>query len=156
VQSQLQVLDGGNIRNHPNDERLLYFVNSASSPTAPGDQTRTEGDSGYQNMVFTVRLSQASTQTVTVNYSTATATPTAGSDYVATNGTLTFAPGVTTATFTVQIKATCWPESDELFYVTLSSASGAGIQDPIAMGIIADNERCAARHGWPECRRAGR
>jgi hypothetical protein len=140
VQSQLQVLDGGNIRNHPNNERLLYFVNSASTPTAPGDQTRTEGDSGYQNMLFTVRLSQASTQTVTVNYSTADGDAIAGSDYVATNGTLTFAPGVTTATFNVLIKGDLLAESDELFYVTLSSANGAGIQDPIAMGIIADNE----------------
>ena len=140
VQSQLQVLDGGNIRNNPNDERLLYFVNSASSPTAPGDQTSPEGDTGCQNMVFTVRLSQPSTQTVTVNYSTKDGDAVAGSDYVATSGTLTFAPGATTATFTVQVKGDLLAESDELFYVTLSNATGAGIQDPIAMGIIVDNE----------------
>ena len=75
-------------------------MNSVGSPTALGDQTVTEGNSGTQNMVFTVKLSQASTQTVKVDYSTADNSPavaaaTAGQDYVAKSGTLTFAPGVT-------------------------------------------------------------
>ena len=60
-----------------------------------------EGDSGTSNFVFTVSLSTATEQTVSVNYSTANNTATAGSDYVATSGTLTFNPGDTTKTITV-------------------------------------------------------
>ncbi|MFZ6820684.1 Calx-beta domain-containing protein, partial [Undibacterium sp. Ji22W] len=52
---------------------------------------------------FTVTLSAASGQTVSVGYNTSNGTATAGSDYTATSGTLTFNPGVTTQTITVNI-----------------------------------------------------
>ena len=51
-----------------------------------------EGRPG-EGAIFTVTLSKASTQTVTVNYTTLDGSATAGSDYVAQSGTLTFAPG---------------------------------------------------------------
>ncbi len=145
VQSQLQILDGGNIRNHPNTETLLSFVNSVASPIAPGDQTLTEGNSGTQSQVFTVKLSQASTKTVTVNYSTADNSPTmgaatAGLDYVAKSGTLTFAPGVTTQTITVAVNGDPLDEPDETFFLNLSNPVGAGIQDQTAVGMILDND----------------
>src|SRR5437667_377497 len=54
-----------------------------------------EGDSGTTNAMLTVSLSAATAQTVTVNYATANGTATAGTDYVSTNGTLTFVPGQT-------------------------------------------------------------
>ena len=47
-------------------------------------------------MSFTVRLSVASTQSVTVDYATANGTATAGEDYTAKNGTLTFSASSTT------------------------------------------------------------
>ncbi len=65
------------------------------------DVSIVEGNSGTKTLSFTATLSQASTQTITVNYATAngsTNPATAGSDYVAKTGTLTFAPGVTTRT----------------------------------------------------------
>ena len=43
--------------------------------------------------VFLVTLNPAATGTVTVNYATADGTAVAGTDYTATSGTLTFAPG---------------------------------------------------------------
>jgi Calx-beta domain/FG-GAP-like repeat/Bacterial Ig domain/TLD len=147
VQSQLQVLDGGNIRNHPNTERLLYFVNSAGD--APGDLILTEGNSGTQNMVFTVKLSQASTQTVTANYSTADNSPTAGAatagqDYVAKSGTLSFAPGETSKQISISINADVLPESDESFFIYLANPVGAGIQDSTAIGVIVNDDFNAA------------
>ena len=61
----------------------------------------TEGNSGTTTATFTVTLSVASTQTVTVNYATAdgTAAPAATTRHRA--GTLTFAPGETSKTITV-------------------------------------------------------
>ena len=60
-----------------------------------GNVTANEGNSGTTPFTFTVSLSAASTQTVTVAYATANGTATAGSDYTAASGTVTFAPGVT-------------------------------------------------------------
>src|SRR5207249_1436110 len=67
------------------------------------DVVVTEGDSGTANAVFTVSLSAVSGQTVTVNFASADGTATAGIDYLGTRAMLTFAPGTTTQTITVQV-----------------------------------------------------
>ena len=54
-----------------------------------------EGDAGTQDLAFTVTLSAAAAGPVTVRYVTADRTATAGADYAATSGTLTFAAGQT-------------------------------------------------------------
>ncbi|HSC57453.1 MAG TPA: Calx-beta domain-containing protein, partial [Nitrospira sp.] len=90
----------------------------------------TEGNSGTKLMTFTVTLSTAYDQAVTVNYATHDNSATvADNDYVATSGTLTFAPGQTTKTFTVTIKGDKKKESDESFYVLLSGASSNALID---------------------------
>ena len=86
-----------------------------------------EGTNGTVNAVFTVRLSVTNAQAVTVDYATADGTALAGSDYVATSGTLTFTPGQTSQTITVAVTADGPPESDESFAVTLSNAANAVI-----------------------------
>src|SRR5205823_993532 len=58
----------------------------------------TEGNSGTTNATFTVTLSAASSQPVTVNYATANGTSIAPGDYQAMSGTLTFNPNQTTKT----------------------------------------------------------
>jgi hypothetical protein len=63
---------------------------------------------------------------VTVNYSTANDTAMAGQDYTAVSGTLTFAGGQTTASFTVPIINDGVNEPDEEFIVILSDATGGG------------------------------
>jgi hypothetical protein len=66
--------------------------------------TVTESNTGTVNAVFTVSLSAAWDQTVTVHYSTADNTATtAGNDYRTKSGTLTFNPGVTSQTVTVAV-----------------------------------------------------
>ncbi|MBC3876167.1 Calx-beta domain-containing protein, partial [Undibacterium flavidum] len=68
---------------------------------------------------FTVTLSAASGQTVSVGYNTSNGTATAGSDYTAASGTLTFNPGVTTQTITVNISNDSVFELSENFNVNL-------------------------------------
>jgi len=56
---------------------------------------------GAGTATVTVSLSASSTNTITVVYTTSNGTATAGSDYTAATGTLTFAPGQTSRTFTI-------------------------------------------------------
>ncbi|MFM6312173.1 MAG: Calx-beta domain-containing protein, partial [Dolichospermum sp.] len=92
---------------------------------SPSNQTIVEGLTTPQNASYTVTLSQASNQTVSVNYATANGTATAGSDYTATIGTLTFAPGVTTQVINIPILNNSLNEANEIFTLALSSPTNA-------------------------------
>jgi hypothetical protein len=104
------------------------------------DVAVTEGNSGTINAVFTVTLSPASAQTVTVNFATADGTATAGSDYTATSGTLTFSPGETSKTITVAVNGDTFNEATETFFVNLTSPTNASISDGQGVGTINDND----------------
>jgi hypothetical protein len=84
-----------------------------------------EGNAGRRPMVFTVSLSQASTRPVTVRWGMANGTATAGRDYVATAGSLTFAPGQTRRTITVLVIGDRISGADETFRVGLASPLNA-------------------------------
>ena len=100
------------------------------------DASAAEGDSG----VFTVSLSATSSQQVTVDYATADGTATAGEDYTATSGTLTFQAGETTKTISVPITDDTEDDGGETFTLTLSNASGADLGDAEATGTIRDTK----------------
>jgi len=76
---------------------------------------------GESLFTFTVNLSAAYDQNVTVSFTTADGTAIAGADYVATSATLTFAPGETSKSFTVAVLDTT--SADKSFSVHLSGAS---------------------------------
>jgi probable HAF family extracellular repeat protein len=105
-----------------------------------GDVSVTEGNSGTSTATFTVTLSPASGQPVTVNYSTDNNTATAPTDYAATGGGLTFAPGETSKTIGVIIGGDTTPEANETFFVVLSAAVNADIVDAQAVGTILDDD----------------
>ena len=65
---------------------------------------------------------------------------TAGADYTAVSGTLTFAAGDTTKTFTVPVLADTYPENNETATLTLSSASNATISDATGILTITDDD----------------
>ena len=104
------------------------------------DVTVTEGNFGPVDATFTVTLSPAATGTVTVFAATANGTTTAGSDFLANAGTLTFAPGVTVQTFPVTVIGDTTPEATETFSVNLTSPSGATIQDAQGQGTITNDD----------------
>jgi hypothetical protein len=100
-----------------------------------------EGNTGTKNAVFTVTRSGSSTGSVRVNYATANGTATAGSDYRAVGGRLTFAAGETSKTISVPIIGDTLPESTETFLVNLSNATGsARIVDGQGIGRITNDD----------------
>ena len=80
-----------------------------------------EGKKGQTTLfTFTVTLSAAYDQAVTMSYRTVNGTATTSdSDYVAKTGTLTFAPGETTKTITIEVKGDSKKEANETFYLDL-------------------------------------
>ena len=110
-----------------------------------GDASLVEGNSGTKQMVFTVSLSQAATGPVTVNYATANGTATAGQDYVAKSGTITFAAGETQKTVSVTINGDKVGELDESLTLNLSSPSGATLADGAAVGTILTDDAIVPR-----------
>ena len=101
----------------------------------------TEGDSGSKNLTFTVTLSPASGQQVTVKYADAgTGTATSGTDYTAiTGGTLTFAAGATSQTFNVSVTGDVLDESNETVVVSLSAPTNAAVSTTAGTGTGDDH-----------------
>ena len=102
----------GTIRN---DDVALPTVSIA-------DAAKAEGGSGTSNLGFTVTLSKAATSTVTVKYATSNGTATAGQDYTAGSGTVTFFAGQQSKTVNVAVNGDTAVEADETFTVTLSES----------------------------------
>ncbi|MDB6172845.1 MAG: hypothetical protein JWL59_2156 [Chthoniobacteraceae bacterium] len=102
-----------------------------------------EGNNGVREALFEVTLLSPGAETATVNYATKDGSATAGTDYTASTGTLTFLPArhdpafpndptrmlpaETTKTISVPIVGDTLFETNETFTVELSGASGAGI-----------------------------
>ena len=102
-----------------------------------------EGNNGTKAVTLTVTLSAASTQTVTVQYATANGTATAGSDYVAKTGTLTFLAGTLTQSITVTVNGDRTAEANETFTVTLSNAINATVATAVATVTITNDDGAA-------------
>ena len=89
-----------------------------------GDVAKSEGMKGQTTLfTFTVTLSAAYDQPVAVSFRTANGSAKAGEDYTAKTGTLTFAPGETTKTITIEVKGDSKKEANETFYLDLFGLS---------------------------------
>ena len=90
---------------------------------------------------FVVTLSRARTSETTVNYATSDGTATAGSDYTAASGTLTFAAGETSKTVKVTVLDDSHDDDgDETMTFTLSNPVGAVLDDDEATGTIKNTD----------------
>jgi large repetitive protein len=107
--------------------------------------SRAEGNSGTTPFQFTVSLTAPATSSVSVQYATASGTATSSTnggkqDYQPTAGTLTFAPGQTSRTVTVNVIGDTRSEGNETFFLNLSNATNATIGDAQGLATILDDE----------------
>ncbi|MEB3882327.1 DUF4347 domain-containing protein, partial [Lyngbya sp. CCY1209] len=129
---------------------LNNFIFNPTVTLTPTEISQVEGDTGTTNYEYTVTLSEPLYVPLEVEYTTGDDTATAGEDYIAESGTLTFAPGETEKTITVQANGDTIPEPDEQFTVTLTSAefqdgNGNPLGSPVvvndsAIGIIENDD----------------
>ncbi len=129
-----------------------HKVDGTIAPTgaaAPGarslgvaDATGAEG----ATLAFAVTLNAAANAAVTADYATADGTATAGEDYVAAVGTLTFEPGETAKAVEVATILDAADEGVETFALKLSNADGATIADGEATGTVTEADEA----GGPE------
>lgn len=128
----------------PSVAKLVQITSATQATLSISNATVTEGNSGTVNAVFTVALSAASSQMVTVQYATANGTATAGSDYQAASGLLTFSPGDLTKPVSVAVNGDTLAEPNETFFVNLSNPTNATLEDGQALGTITDDDSAPA------------
>ncbi len=119
------------VLNIQDDERSLQFSVSATNVVE-----------GVRNLVLTVTRSGPLKGAITVQYATADDSATAGSDYTAKTGTLTFGSNAKSKTITIPILNDTSDEADEEFTVTLSNPTpGVSLGENSSVTVtIQDND----------------
>lgn len=105
------------------------------------DVSIVEGSSGTATATFTVSLSNPSAFVSSVDWSTVDGSATAGVDYVAGTGAVSFAVGQTSRTFGVTVQGDGIDEADETFTVVLANPLGSLISDDTGVGSIDDDDK---------------
>ena len=99
-----------------------------------------EGNSGTTQATFVVALSGPSSQTVSFSFATANGTATAGTDYVATSGARTFAPGEVEKQVVVLVNGDTVDEAQETFFLDISNVQNATVSSSRGTGFINDDD----------------
>ena len=99
-------------------------------------------------MTFSITLSAASSNLISVSYSTKDGNATVGNqDYKSASGTVTFSAGETSKTVTVTVYGDITPESNEIFTVNLSNPVNAALKDGSGSGTILNDDSAAGAAG---------
>ena len=125
---------------------LGTILNDDVASVSISDASVTEGNVGTVNAVFTVTRS-AGVGASSVAFATGGGTATAGTDYVAQSGTVSFAAGETSKTVSVVVNGDTVVEPDETFNVTLSAPMNATIADGLGIGTIVNDDAIAPPPG---------
>ncbi|MEY2518221.1 MAG: large repetitive protein, partial [bacterium] len=115
---------GGLTLGSPSSATVTILNDDAARSVSIANTSVTEGNSGSKAVTLTLTLSAPAVGGETVAWATSNGTATAGSDYTAASGVVTFAAGATTATFSVTVIGDNVVEPNETFVVTLSSPTG--------------------------------
>ena len=130
------------------------MLSHATSALVAGPPAVSVGDATVQEaegavLAFSVTLSRAYSQTITVDYATSDGSAQAGSDYTAKTGTLTFNPGDTSQTVEITVLTDSVEEGQETLTLTLSSASNATLADASGTGAIENGESTGTQEDPP-------
>ena len=133
------------------DERMLSH---STSEIVAGPPAISVSDASVQEaqgavLEFSVTLSHASSRTVTVSYATSDGTATAGDDYTAASGSLTFNAGDTSQTVEITVLTDSDDEGQETLTITLSNPSQATLADATGAGAILNGESAAPQDDPP-------
>ena len=120
------------------DDRALSNSPSATvaGPAALSVADASANENSDDALNFVVSLDKVSTLTVSVDYATSDGSATAGADYTATSGTLTFNPGDAAKSISVPVLDDAIDDGVETMTLTLSNATNARIADGTATGTI--------------------
>jgi len=131
-------LSGATNASLSDDSATGTIKNDDALPAISIDNRSVNEGPGGTLIEFTVSLAAASELPVTVDYATADKTAKAGMDYAETHGTLTFAPGQTTAKVSVTVYGDSNKEPTKTFFVNLSNAVGGKLSKKQGTGTIKD------------------
>jgi len=116
-------------------------VDAGTAPALSIDLVRVnEGNAGPTPATLTVTMSKPTSKVVTVQFQTGGGSATAGQDYVAASGTLTFDPGQTSKTLGFTVNGDTAFEGDEPFLVGLSAPTNATLATPVGGVIIVNDD----------------
>lgn len=137
--SNANISDNQGIGTITNDD-AQPVINVTNNPTV------TEGNAGPTLATFNVALTNSSSQTITVHYSTQNDTATTGdNDYVAIPDTLlTFNPGETSKNIDVTVNGDTTFEATEQFFFNINTPSNANISDNQGIGTITNDDAAPA------------
>lgn len=79
-----------------------------------------EGDAGTTNAVFAIQLDRPAGYFISITYATSNGTAVAGSDFIATNGSVGIQSGATSGAVVVRVRGNTVNEPDESFSVRLA------------------------------------
>ena len=99
-----------------------------------------KGTPELRTLSFAVTLSAPAGVPVSVSYHTADGTASAGQDYAAASGSLTFAPGETSKSITIAVFGDVVEEWTETFTLMLATPINGVLSTGRGTGIIADND----------------
>jgi Calx-beta domain len=99
-----------------------------------------EGNSGTQQATFVVALSAPASQSVSCSFATSNGTATAGSDYIATSGGLTFAVGEVEKPVVVLVNGDTIDEAQETLFLDISNVQNATVNSSRGTGFIVDDD----------------
>ena len=126
--------NGATIRNEDGyDAELDHLGTVRYAPLALRVRAAAAREGG--TLKFEMELAQAAEAPVTVDYETADGTATAGEDYTAKRGTVTFAPGHTRKTVAVPVLRDEEAEDAETVFLRLSNARSADSEAPVEVTV---------------------
>lgn len=142
------------------DNEASNGSSSSSSATGGGASSNANGilnfnASGYGVMenggsfTVTVTRSSGTNGAVAVNYATSNGTGTSGSEYTATSGTLSFAAGETSKTFSVAVNDDSQNDGSKTFNLALSAPTGGASIGVVGTATVSitDNETVTVGSG---------